>query len=60
MSNLLQRLADARIFSIQPKDEGWEFVEECDRWFGQTLTPAEVRQLAAELIALVDKTEGKG
>lgn len=53
---ILQKLEDKRVFSIAKTGDDFEFIEECDRWFGATLTRDEVLQLAAELVALAGDT----
>lgn len=56
---LLKKLKDGRILGVYRNTDApigeVEIEEECDNHFGMTLTNAELRQLAAELVLLADK-----
>ncbi len=58
LTPMLARLFDSKVFSAGMTVSGKiEFVEECDRYYNDGLTPDEIRQLAAELILLADRYE---
>lgn len=56
VSNHLKRLADqstGRVFEITKNDNGTFRIEECcDNYFSLDLTAEELRELAAEIVAL--------
>lgn len=56
-STVLAKIERAHIFSASVKNGGISLIENCDYYYDLTLTPAEVRRLAAELVALADKAE---
>ena len=54
---LLKRLHEARVFSVGVADaEGNTFnlVEECDVFFGETLTKDEMKTLASEILSYIE------
>jgi hypothetical protein len=52
---MLQTIDDHNIFSIEPQGDNFILREECDGYFDLYLTPYEVRQLALELLEIVDE-----
>ena len=57
----LNRLFDARVFSIGPTDGGdIKFEENCDEWYFEVLTPQDLRALADELRAVADELAPDG
>lgn len=52
---ILTKLANERVFSVEVQGDKVEFVEMCDEAFGTTLTKSELQQLITELQAIADK-----
>lgn len=53
---ILHALSEERIFWIEPDVSGtFDIVECCDNHFAVEMTEDELRQLAAEIIALADR-----
>lgn len=49
----LEAMEDLQIFKITKGTNGIFYIEEaCDKWFGVMITPAQLRQLGEEIIAL--------
>ena len=55
MSDVLKKLDEARIFSFSPEPGGLDLREECDGYFHLSLTLAEVRELAALMVAAAEQ-----
>lgn len=54
--SVLQKLENDSIFSIEVTQDNLFIIQErCDGYYDSTLTPAELRQLGEELIALASK-----
>lgn len=54
MGAILGKMKAKRVFSVTREGDGFLFEELCDRAFAVILDKDEVRQLAAELLAMVD------
>jgi len=48
----LEALKDLRILEIRSENGLFDVVEACDKWYGVMMTPAQLRQLGEEIIAL--------
>lgn len=57
---MLDRMEDKRVFSIGRREGKALIWELCDEYFVDTMTTAELRQLAAELIAVADDIDAGG
>ena len=55
MGDVLARMKAERVFSVTREGDGFLFEECCDGEFSVVLNDHEVRQLAAELIAMLPK-----
>lgn len=59
--SVLNYLDSERVLTITRNDDGtFNVTEHCDDFFGVDLTADELRELAAELIALADKEHAHG
>jgi hypothetical protein len=54
--SILKLLCDERVLCVDKQNNGWvQFTEACDNYFSVVLSPDDVKQLAAELLALVNE-----
>lgn len=57
---LLESLSKARIVEISKTEKGFRFVEECDYYFGKTLSREQMEKLIEELQALMTERKKGG
>ncbi len=52
---ILSRLGHARVLAVLPREDKFMMCEMCDENFGENLSRDELRQFAAELIAIAEQ-----
>ena len=54
---ILEKLEEAKVFRIRPKDGNFKVREECDGYFFMMLTKEELLQLADEITQLMRRNQ---